>query len=86
MSDERYILEGKSFVDTKTNQCLNFGIKDLARVTVLLNNMEMWLEQDKERIAELEEQLKKSLESNNNLLKQIMELEEQLIKERLRGK
>ena len=38
-----------------------------------------------QRIAELEEQLKKSLESNNNFLKQIMELEAQLIKERLKG-
>ena len=39
----------------------------------------------RDRIAELEEQLKKSLESNNDLLKQIMELEAQLIKERLKG-
>lgn len=42
------------------------------------------LNQQAQRIAELEEQLKKSLESNNNFLKQIMELEAQLIKERLR--
>ena len=38
-----------------------------------------------QRIAELEEQLKKSLESNNDLLKQIMELQSQLIVERLKG-
>ena len=61
MSDDRYILDGKSFVDTKTNQCLNFGIKDLARVTITLNNMDMWLNQAEERIAELEEQLDNSI-------------------------
>ena len=38
-----------------------------------------------ERILELKEQLKKSLESNNDLLKQIMELQSQLISERLKG-
>ena len=38
-----------------------------------------------ERISELKEQLKKSLESNNDLLKQIMELQSQLISERLKG-
>lgn len=38
-----------------------------------------------EQIINLEEQLKKSLESNNNFLKQIMKLEAQLIKERLKG-
>ena len=43
------------------------------------------LESKDQRIAELEEQLKKSLESNNDLLKQIMELQTQLIKERLKG-
>lgn len=43
------------------------------------------LNQQDQRIAELEEQLEKSLESNNDLLKQIMELEAQLIKERLKG-
>lgn len=41
--------------------------------------------EDRQRIAELEEQLKKSLESNNDLLKQIMELQSQLISERLKG-
>lgn len=40
--------------------------------------------QQYQRIAELEDQLKKSLESNNDLLKQIMELETQLIKERIK--
>ena len=39
-----------------------------------------------ERIAELKEQLKKSLESNNDLLKQITELQSQLISERLKRK
>ena len=38
-----------------------------------------------QRIAELEEQLKKSLKSNNDLLNQIMELQSQLISERLKG-
>lgn len=49
-----------------------------------------WLERDYYEIEEenekLKSQLKKSLESNNDLLKQIMELEAQLIKERLKGK
>lgn len=49
-----------------------------------------WLERDYYEIEEenenLKAQLKKSLESNNDLLKQIMELETQLIKERLKGK
>lgn len=48
-----------------------------------------WLERDyyeiEEENANLKAQLKKSLESNNDLLKQIMELEAQLIKERLKG-
>ena len=48
-----------------------------------------WLERDYYEIEEenenLKAQLKKSLESNNNYLKQIMELEAQLIKERLKG-
>ena len=43
------------------------------------------LNQQSQRIAELEEQLKKSLESNNDLLKQIMDLQSQLIIERLKG-
>lgn len=38
-----------------------------------------------ERISELKEQLKKSIESNNDLLIQIMELQSQLIIERLKG-
>lgn len=48
-----------------------------------------WLERDYYEIEEenenLKAKLKKSLESNNNYLKQIMELEAQLIKERLKG-
>lgn len=44
-----------------------------------------YLIESKLRISELEEQLKKYLERNNDLLKQIMELEVQLIKERLKG-
>lgn len=75
MSDDRYILDGKSFVDTKTNQCLNFGIKDLARVTITLNNMDMWLNQAEERIAELEEQLKNARkETANKVIKRVEEL------------
>ena len=66
MSDDRYILDGKSFIDTKTNQCLNFGIKDLARVTITLNNMDMWLNQAEERISELEEQLANSIRPKFN--------------------
>jgi DNA repair exonuclease SbcCD ATPase subunit len=70
MTDDRYILQGKSFVDTKTNQCLNFGIKDLSRVLVQLNNMEMWLNQDKETIADLESKLTES-EDNYNDIKEL---------------
>lgn len=48
-----------------------------------------WLERDYYEIEEenenLKAKLKKSLESNNDLLKQIMELETQLIKEKLKG-
>ena len=44
VSEDRYILEGKSFIDTKTNQCLNFGVKDLARVAVELNLLDKELE------------------------------------------
>jgi Mg2+ and Co2+ transporter CorA len=43
------------------------------------------LNQQTQRIAELEEQLINSLENNNDLLRQIMELQSQLIKERLKG-
>ena len=56
------------------------GVRDIPSWEIF----EKCLEQHK-RIAELEEQLKKSLESNNDLLKQIMELETQLIIERLKG-
>lgn len=70
MSDDRYILQGKSFVDTKTNQCLNFGIKDLSRVLVQLNNMEMWLNQDKETIADIEAKLAESDEYRELLLEE----------------
>ena len=55
-ADNRYILEGRSFVDTKTNQCLNFGVKDLARVTVQLNIMERLLNQQDQEIQELKKQ------------------------------
>ena len=52
---------------------------------VVLDELVPILNQQDQRIAELEEQLKKSLESNNDLLKQIMELQSQLIVERLKG-
>ena len=42
------------------------------------------LDEKDQRIAELEEQLKNSLENNNDLLKQIMDLQSQLIVERLK--
>ena len=64
-----------------------FGNKNM---TENLNNMYdaylKILNEKDQRIAELEEQLKKSLESNNDLLIQIMELKSQLIIERLKGK
>lgn len=55
--NNRYILEDKSFVDTKTNECLNFGIKDLSRVTVQLNCLERYLNDAEQQIAELQKQL-----------------------------
>lgn len=58
--DNRYILENKSFVDTKTNECLNFGLKDLSRVAVQLNCMERYLNNADEQIAKLQKQLKQS--------------------------
>lgn len=56
--NNRYILENKSFVDTKTNECLNFGLKDLSRVAVQLNCMERYLNNADEQIAELQKQIK----------------------------
>ena len=53
-------------------------LKDFKKLILLI-------EAKDQRIAELEEQQKNYLESNNDLLKQIMELEAQLIKERLKG-
>ena len=50
----------------------------------IANRLIEFFDKKQERIAELEEQLKKSLESNNDLLKQIMELQSQLIVERLK--
>ena len=50
-----------------------------------ISNLEHKLNEKDQIIAELEEQLKKSLESNNDLLIQIMELKSQLIIERLKG-
>lgn len=53
--------------------------------TYIEDNIVNLLNKQDQQITELEEQLKKSLKSNNDLLKQIMELETQLIKERLKG-
>ena len=50
-----------------------------------LDTIKALCNQQDQRIAELEEQLKNSLENNNGLLKQIMELQSQLIVERLKG-
>lgn len=55
--NNRYILEGKSFVDTKTNTCLNFGLKDLNRVVIQLNCLERYLNNADQQIAELQKQL-----------------------------
>ena len=66
---------GDTIIDNKENKRID---DDLSIITKLLN-------QQDQRIAELEEQLQKYLESNNDLLKQITELEAQLIKERLKG-
>lgn len=52
---------------------------------VELDTIKVVTNKQAQRIAELEDQLKKSLESNNDYLKQVMELEAQLIKERLKG-
>ena len=85
MSKERYILEGKSFVDTETNQCLNFGIKDLVRVTILLNNMNMWLDQDKEQIADLEAKLAEKDNTITNLIED-SKVSKELLKKQLANK
>ena len=61
-ADNRYILEDKSFVDTKTNQCLNFGLKDLSRVVIELNCMERCLYNADQQIEELQRQLKEKEE------------------------
>lgn len=72
MSKERFEQWGyECFKDNKTGE--------------ICDNYIDLLNQQDQRIAELEEQLKKSLESNNDLLKQMMALEAQLIKERLKG-
>lgn len=39
MNKERYALIKNSFYDYETSQCLNYGIKDLARVVIELNNL-----------------------------------------------
>ena len=43
------------------------------------------LNQQNQRITEIEKLLINSLENNNDLLRQIMELKSQLIKEKLKG-
>lgn len=60
--NNRYILEDKSFVDTKTNECLNFGLKDLSRVVVQLNCMERYLNNAEQQIAELKKQVREKEE------------------------
>lgn len=65
--NNRYILEDKSFVDTKTNECLNFGIKDLSRVTVQLNCLERYLNDAEQQIAELQKQLEEKEKEINEL-------------------
>ena len=69
----------------------NYNLADIEtkympiQTEVISDNKDKTITEQQQRIAELEEQLEKSLESNNDLLKQIMELEAQLIKERLKG-
>lgn len=74
MSKERYIIVGTCTIkDTLTNDYI-----DIDESCELLN-------QQNQRITELEKLLINSLENNNDLLRQIMELQSQLIKERLKG-
>jgi len=77
--NDRYILEGYSFIDRKTNGCLNFGRKDLARVTLILNNYDFWMKQQDEEIAELKERLTKECRKHQGAMRiavnQIKELE-----------
>ena len=73
---ERYICEVNKSFDIFDNLYKEYpSMQEICRT---LNKQDY-------RIAELKEQLKKSLESNNDLLKQIMELQSQLISERLKG-
>lgn len=74
--NNRYILEDKSFVDTKTNECLNFGIKDLSRVTVQLNCLERYLNDAEQQIAELQKQLEEK-EKDNQFFKKMYLSEKQ---------
>lgn len=53
LEEERYKLEGMSFIDTKTNMCLNFGKKDLIRVCNQLNYQEEFLKDYEKQIEQL---------------------------------
>ena len=76
---DRYWLDGYSFVDTKTDRCLNFGLKDLVRVTVVLNNQEYFLNLQDEQIKDLKNELIKECKEHQEAMqiadKRIKELE-----------
>lgn len=67
----RYVLDGKSFVDTKTNECLNFGLKDLNRITVQLNCLERYLNNADLQIVELQKQLEEKEKEIEDLKRKV---------------
>ena len=79
--DNRYILENKSFVDTKTNKCLNFGLKDLSRVAVQLNCMERYLNNADEQIAKLQKQLEETKQTGSYQVMLMCQKENILLKQ-----
>ena len=72
------------FNDEELGECRTY-IKNFKGYEQAIKDLKLYKAKQNQRIVELEEQLKKSLESNNDLLKQIIELQSQLIVERLKG-
>lgn len=93
MSKERYVEHTVAWElpnrDSVTKG--NYNLADIEtkylpiQTEVVSDSKDHTIDELKQRIAELEEQLKNALEQNNKHLQQIMDLQSQFIVERLKG-
>lgn len=84
--EERYKLDGISFIDTKTDMCLNLGKKDLIRVCVYLNNQEEFLNDYERQLAELKAESEMLKENNKSKLMELFNFENKKLQQQLKEK